>query len=287
MKNRPPGGPTGELGIDAANYLASQRILTLATASGWGLPHAAMFCYVNDKWTFYVWTHTDNMTSRNIDANPAVSLTIGEYPLGSEPASGVQATGQAAVVLALAEIRQVHQLFAEKFPGLLPDQLRDLVFLRIRPSDLALVTNETDDGPPTGFSRDPVYSVFSALPQEQADTIAARLGQVIRPAGTIIVRQGGPAEKFFIIVDGRVEVVREHDGSEQVVATLGPGQFFGEVAILRDMPRTATVRAVTRVSLLTMDDETFRSLVAQSLGVTADFDEIIQARMSGLARSSG
>lgn len=82
-------------------------------------------------------------------------------------------------------------------------------------------------------------------------------------------------------------MVREHDGSEQVVATLGPGQFFGEVAILRDMPRTATVRAVTRVSLLTMDDETFRSLVAQSLGVTADFDEIIQARMSGLARSSG
>jgi CRP-like cAMP-binding protein/general stress protein 26 len=286
MKNPPPGGHVSHLGADAANYLTGQRILTLATASGTGLPHAAMFCYVNDKWTFYVWTHTGNMTIRNIDANPAVSLTVGEYPLGSERASGVQATGQATVVLDPAEIRQVHHLFVEKFPGLLPDQLRDLLFLRIRLADLAFVSNETEDRPPTDFSRDPVYSVFSALPQEQADTIAARLGQVTMPAGTTIVRQGAPAEKFFIIVDGRVEVVREHDGSEQVVATLGPAQFFGEVAILRDMPRTATVRAITRVSLLTMDDETFRSLVAQSLGVTRDFDEIIQARISGLARSS-
>jgi len=286
VKTRPAGGQVSDLGAEAVKYLAGQRILTLATASGHGLPHAAMFCFVHDNWTFYVWTHTSNMTIRNIDANPAVSLTIGEYPLGSEPASGVQATGQAAVVLDPTEIRQVHQLFAEKFPGLLPDQLRDLLFLRIRPADLAFVSNETGEGPLTAFSRNPVYSVFSALPQEQADTIAARLGQITMPAGTTIVRQGTPAEKFFIIVDGRVEVVREQDGSEQVVATLGPAQFFGEVAILRDMPRTATVRAVTCVSLLTMDDETFRSLVAQSLGVTRGFDEIIQSRMSGLARSS-
>jgi CRP-like cAMP-binding protein len=52
------------------------------------------------------------------------------------------------------------------------------------------------------------------------------------------------------------------------------------VAILRDMPRTATVRAVTEVSLLTMDDGTFRSLVAESLGIAKGFDEIIRARMS-------
>jgi CRP-like cAMP-binding protein len=284
MKNRPPGGHVSELGADAVNYLAGQRILTLATASERSLPHAAMFCYVNDKQTFYVWAHPDNMTIRNIGANPAVSLTIGEYPVGARTASGVQATGQASVVLDPAEIRLVQQRFAEKFPGLLPDQLRDLVFLRIRPADLTFVTNETE---PTAFSRDPVYSVFSGLPPEHADTIAARLGQVTMPAGATIVRQGGPAEKFFIIVDGRVEVVREYDGSEQVVATLGPGQFFGEVAILRDMPRTATVRAVTRVTLLTMDDETFRSLVAQSLGITRDFDEIIQTRMSGLAGRAG
>jgi CRP-like cAMP-binding protein len=289
MENLPPHGDVDGLGADVANYLAGQRVLTLATASGWGFPHAAMFCYVNDQHTFYIWTHPENVTARNIDINPAVSLTVGEYPPGWRPARGVQASGHAAVVLDPAEIRHAGRLFAAKFPGLLPDQLQNLVFLRIRPAELAFITNQAGDGDgglATDFRRDPVYSVFVALPEQQADAIAGRLGRATRPAGTIIVRQGGPAEKFFIIVDGEVEVIREEGGSERVVATLGPGEFFGEVAILRDMPRTATVRAVTAVSLLTMDDRTFRSLVAQSLGITRDFDEIIRARMSDLTWSA-
>jgi uncharacterized protein YhbP (UPF0306 family) len=289
MENLPPHGHVDGLGADVADYLAGQRVLTLATASGWGFPHAAMFCYVNDQLTFYIWTHPENVTARNIDINPAVALTVGEYPPGWRPARGVQASGRAAAVLDPEEIRHAHRLFAAKFPGLLPDQLQNLVFLRIRPAELAFISNEAgggDGGQATDFRRDPVYSVFGALPEQQADAIAGRLGRATVPAGTIIVRQGGPAEKFFIIVDGMVEVIREDGGSERVVATLGPGEFFGEVAILRDMPRTATVRAVTAVSLLTMDDRTFRSLVAQSLGITRDFDEIIRARMSDLTWSA-
>jgi uncharacterized protein YhbP (UPF0306 family) len=283
MGNPPPHGHADGLSADVANYLAGQRVLTLATASGWGSPHAAMFCYVNDQFTFYVWTHPDNVTTQNIDTNPAVSLAIGEYPSGRRSAEGVQASGNAAVVLNPAEIRHVHRLFAEKFPGMLPDQFQNLVFLRIRPAELAFVSNEaegSDHEQATDFHRNPVYGVFGALPAQQADTIAGRLGRVTVPAGTTIVRQGAPAEKFFIIVDGTVEVVREDGGSRRVVNTLGPGQFFGEVAILRDMPRTATVQAVTEVSLLTMDDDTFRSLVAESLGIAKGFDEILRARMS-------
>ena len=287
MEHMLPHSQAGPLSADMADYLAGQRVLTLATASGWGFPHAAMFCYVNDQLTFYVWTHPENVTTRNIDLNPAVSLTIGEYPADWGPARGVQASGTAAVVLDPAEIRQVHRLFADKFPGLLPGRLQNLVFLRIRPAELAFTSNEADGGEQvTDFRRDLVYSVFGALPEQRAAAIAGRLGRAMLPAGTTIVRQGGPAEKFFIVVDGMVDVIREDGGSERVVATLGPGEFFGEVAILRDMPRTATVRAVTAVSLLTMDNGTFRSLVAQSLGITADFDEIIRARMSDLTWSS-
>ena len=70
------------------------------------------------------------------------------------------------------------------------------------------------------------------------------------------MRQGAPADKFFIIVDGEVTVLRDDGRSgEAPVATLRRGQFFGEIAILRDTPRTATVRAVTPVTLLTMDRE--------------------------------
>jgi len=290
MENCPPGGHACSLSCDAANYLTAGRILTLATMSGWGSPHAAMFCYVNDGVTFYVGTHPDNMTTRNIYANPAVSLTIGEYP----PARGVQATGRAGIVVDLAESRRAYGLFAEKFPGLLPDPLRDLVFLRIRPAELAFVSSGAGGGLAATFVRDLAYSALGVpldhraghQAKDQAATIATRLGQISVPAGKVIVRQGGPASKFFIISAGQVEVVREDGGSEQVLATLGPGQFFGEVAILRDMPRTATVRALTNVSLLTMDDDIFRSLIAQSLGLSWDYGER-GPRVTAPPRSAG
>lgn len=283
MENLPPHGHDG-LSADMTNFLVGHRVLTLATASGWDSPHAAMFCYVNDQLTFYVWTHPDNVTTGNIEINPAVSLAIGEYPSDGGSAKGVQASGNAAFVLDPAEIWHVHRLFAEKFPGMLPDQLQNLMFLRIRPAELAFVSNEPEGHgeQATDFHRNLVYGVFGTLPEHKAEAIAGHLGQVNVPAGTTIVRQGGPAEKFFIITAGTVDVIREEGGSERVVNTLGPSQFFGEVAILRDMPRIATVRAVTEVSLLTMDADTFRSLIAQSLGIATDFDEVIRARMSNV-----
>jgi CRP-like cAMP-binding protein len=96
-------------------------------------------------------------------------------------------------------------------------------------------------------------------------------------AGQVIVRQGAPADKFFIIVDGSVEVV--HEDGERTLTVLRGGEFFGEIAILRDSPRTATVRALTPTSLLAMDRDTFRGLVAQALGTTQDFGAVIQERL--------
>jgi CRP-like cAMP-binding protein len=129
--------------------------------------------------------------------------------------------------------------------------------------------------------------VFGTLPENLVYPEEERLGQLAVPAGTTILRQGASATKFFIIVTGEVEVVRtshsaERVGAERIVARLGPGQFFGEIAILRDMARTATVRAITDATLLTMDRSKFRSLVERSLGMARDFDTIIEARLSAL-----
>ena len=96
----------------------------------------------------------------------------------------------------------------------------------------------------------------------------------------MIVRQGAPADKFFIIVDGEVEVIREDDGEARTVAgQLKRGQFFGEIAILRDTPRMATVKAVAPTTLFAMERQAFQGLVAQSMGTTQDFDRVIQKRL--------
>src|SRR5581483_9220633 len=130
------------------------------------------------------------------------------------------------------------------------------------------------------YRRDLVYSVFHDLPREELATVAAKLRTMKVAAGEVVVRQGAPADKFFIIVDGEVEVLREDNGVERELAHLSAGQFFGEMAILRDMPRTATVRAVAPTTLFAMERDAFRGLVAGSIGTTRDFDQVIQERLA-------
>ncbi len=85
--------------------------------------------------------------------------------------------------------------------------------------------------------------------------------EVFEP-GAEIIRIGDPVNeqsKFYLIRRGTVEVLRRPDGSGPVkkVAELGPGRYFGEVALLMDQPRNATVRAMDRVEVYTVDRATF------------------------------
>lgn len=77
-------------------------------------------------------------------------------------------------------------------------------------------------------------------------------------AGAVIFHQGEPGDSVYVVKRGEVEVLRE--GFEQPLARLGPGEFFGEMALLTEAPRNATVRAVTPVDVLRMHHEAFRSL---------------------------
>jgi CRP-like cAMP-binding protein len=117
--------------------------------------------------------------------------------------------------------------------------------------------------------------VIADLPLQRAERIISSLPSVAVPAGETVVREGAPADKFFIVVEGEAEVVR--DG--QRVASLGPGQLFGEVAIMRDEPRSATVRATSDLKLLALERDTFRDLIAESMQITPDFDRVIRARL--------
>jgi CRP/FNR family cyclic AMP-dependent transcriptional regulator len=95
------------------------------------------------------------------------------------------------------------------------------------------------------------------LPRRERRTLARVTEIVDVPAGRRLLRQGGPADEFFVIQRGRADVIR--DG--EPVARLGPGDFFGELAILRGGTRTASVVATTRMRIRVVPRRQFAGLL--------------------------
>jgi uncharacterized protein YhbP (UPF0306 family) len=275
-----------EMSGEVLDYLGEQPTLTLATASPSGVPHAGTFLYVHDGPELYFWTKAHTTTARHIEQNPLVSFTIDSYSDDLQKIRGLQGRGECRVILSGEQIARVADLFGQKFPALSPGTTMTISFFRIVAAELQF-TDNTDAHHQEGafgaeFHRERAYSVFSDLPLQSVTKLAGELQIIDLPAGEVIARAGGPADKFFIVVDGEVEVAREGDGLDATVESLGPGQFFGELAILRDRPRTATLTARQPTRLLAMERDTFRDIVAQSLGTTTDFDQVVRARLRSL-----
>jgi uncharacterized protein YhbP (UPF0306 family) len=272
---------------EVLDYLGEQRTLTLATASPSGVPHAGTFLYVHDGPELYFWTKAHTTTARHIEQNPLVAFTIDDSSDDLEKIRGLQGMGECRVILSGEQIARVADLFGQKFPALSPGTTMTISFFRIVASELQF-TDNTDAASHqqegtfgVDFHRERAYSVFSDLPLQSVSSLTGDLQILDFPAGEVIARAGGPADKFFVVIDGKVEVGREGVGNDAPVS-LGPGQFFGEFAILRDRPRTATLTALEPSRLLALERDTFRDIVAESLGTTKDFDEIVRARLRSL-----
>jgi alkyl hydroperoxide reductase subunit AhpC len=126
--------------------------------------------------------------------------------------------------------------------------------------------------------------VFPNLADPVLDSLAEEAGKVSLRAGQTIVEEGDAADRFYVIVSGEVVITRRGgDGREVQLARLGPGQFFGEVGILAETRRTATVRAAGDVELLALDWRTFQSVLEQSDDTSRDFAEIVRERTAQIA----
>ncbi|PKB82459.1 MAG: hypothetical protein BZY88_04305 [SAR202 cluster bacterium Io17-Chloro-G9] len=89
--------------------------------------------------------------------------------------------------------------------------------------------------------------------------------------GQIVFNQGDLARGFFIILEGEVQVVRLRGEVEELVATMGPGEYFGEISLLFGVRHTATIRALTPLDLLIMNGNDFTALANSS----ADFRDLL------------
>jgi MFS family permease len=120
--------------------------------------------------------------------------------------------------------------------------------------------------------------LFAPLPLATLEHLAARLERVPVVAGTEVTRQGEPGERFYIVGEGEVEV--SVDG--RAAATLGQGDYFGEIALLRDVPRTATVTARRETMLLALDRDEFVSAVTGHPASREAADAVVAARLARL-----
>jgi MFS family permease len=118
---------------------------------------------------------------------------------------------------------------------------------------------------------------FAPLPGPALERLASQLETVTVPAGTEIVRQGEPGDRFYIVDSGELRV--EVDGVP--ASMLGPGDFFGEIALLRNVPRTATVVAETDASLKALGREDFLAAVTGHAPSARAADAVVGARLSG------
>jgi CRP-like cAMP-binding protein len=95
------------------------------------------------------------------------------------------------------------------------------------------------------------------------DPLFVRFGREF-PAGAVVFREGENGKTMYVIQSGKVRITKELPTGSRVLAVLGPGEFFGEMAILNDKPRTATADIVEEARLLVLDAKTFEAMVTSN-----------------------
>jgi ABC-type lipoprotein export system ATPase subunit len=126
-----------------------------------------------------------------------------------------------------------------------------------------------------------VAKALSTLSVDQLALVTRQLESRTFTPGAPIISQGEPADQFYIITKGQVEILlHQPDGHAISVATMGAGQYFGEIGLLRGGARTATVRASgeANVEVVALDRAEFSSLIADSEATKVAIDRVAQER---------
>ena len=119
---------------------------------------------------------------------------------------------------------------------------------------------------------------FEPLAPTTLEQLAMRVRPLSVPAGTVVIREGEGGDVFYLIESGQVDVIR--DG--KLVATLGAGQYFGEIALLHDVPRTATCVARSDAELYELGRRVFVSAVSGNEQSHATIEDIVTGRLDEL-----
>ncbi len=127
------------------------------------------------------------------------------------------------------------------------------------------------------------YCYFHRLSDDALKVLAARLQTGEVPAGTEIIREGEPADSFYFISNGEVEVSKETEfGQRSVLSVVGEGSGIGEMALLTSLTRTATVTAKTDITFFTLSKQDFNEIVSKD----STFSSMLQEKAAGFTRAN-
>jgi hypothetical protein len=125
--------------------------------------------------------------------------------------------------------------------------------------------------------------MFEALPPPTIERLSSHLVPSRAGPGQLIIREGERGDRFFVVDEGVVEV--EVNG--RVIRRLGPGDGFGEIALVRDVPRTASIRAIEPVALFGLDRSVFLQAVTGHTEARSATDRIVRDRLDADASAAG
>src|SRR3954447_11635369 len=130
--------------------------------------------------------------------------------------------------------------------------------------------------------------VLRLLPEDARRLVEASFVPVSFGFGELIVEEGSAADGFYVIVSGSARVLRRADsGDEMPLASLGPGDTFGEIALLEDGDRTSSVRASSQVEALKLDRSVVRAVLESSPEIREHFEQhVARLRLRDLFRLS-
>jgi len=117
--------------------------------------------------------------------------------------------------------------------------------------------------------------IFSNCTPQEIMAITAVAQESGFQAGQIIVTQGTPGQAFYLVLSGRVEIIR--DG--QSLGAFGPGDFFGEMSLLDQAPRSATIRALESTLCLMLSSWDFKALLESHPSIAVKLLEILSRRL--------
>jgi CRP-like cAMP-binding protein len=100
--------------------------------------------------------------------------------------------------------------------------------------------------------------LLSSLPGELLVKLAHRMDRAELGPGTRVITEGEPGDRFYVVLSGMLSVTQSSRGLR---GTINPGDYFGEVAVALDIPRTATITTITPVTLASCDRETYEEFI--------------------------